>query len=68
MMLKQLFDPNQDIGTYNTGWGLNLAVGAIGGAIGAGQNQVVNYAAKKVASKALSKVVSRGIQVAFGAA
>jgi len=66
--VEAAFDSNQDIGTYNIGWGLNLAVGAIGGAIGAGQTQLANYAAKRVASKALSKVASQSIQVAFGAA
>ena len=66
--VEAAFNPNQDIGTYTIGWGLNLAVGAIGGTIGAGQTQLANYAGKKVASKGLSKFISQGIQVAFGAA
>jgi hypothetical protein len=66
--VQAAFNSNQDITTYNIGWGLNLAVGAIGGASEVGQTQLASFAAKKVASKAISKAVSLSAQVAYGAA
>lgn len=66
--VEAAFNSNQDISTYNIGWGLNLAVGAVGGASQVGQTQLASFAAKKVASQAISKAVSLGAQIAYGAA
>jgi hypothetical protein len=66
--VEAAFDSDRDITKYNAGWGMNLAIGAIGGALGAGQAKVGAYAAKQVVGKAASRAANIAAQTAYGAA